>query len=230
MTALIKNYKEFIGDGSKDERGNTLEEFLLSYDPYKYKTPSVTADIVVLKEVKEADPVKNNTGLQLLLIKRKNHPCIGTWALPGGFAEMEESLEDSAKRELEEETGVTGIDVVELCTWGEPDRDPRGRVITVSFLAYLEQDVKVMAGDDAKEAAWADVNCQLVKTSFTDMECIRTYDLTLSNKEAGLYGQAAVEVRSSKSGISNRKYTIVHKDGIAFDHAKIILNALERCR
>lgn len=229
MTALIKEYQEFIGDGSRDSNGNTLEEFLLSYDPYKYKSPSVTADIVVVKEVTTENTKLNNTGLQVLLIKRKNHPCIGAWALPGGFAEMEESLEESAKRELLEETGVEGIDVMQLHTWGDPDRDPRGRIITVSYLAYLEEEVEVKAGDDAKEAAFADIKVELMHTMHTETESVKTYELTLTNEEAGIFGEALVKVISAKSPRKNTRYELIENKGIAFDHAKILINALEYC-
>lgn len=228
MTALQSNYREFLGDGTKDEKGNSLEEFLVAYDPYKYKSPSVTADIVVLQEKEKVESTSNNTGLQVLLIKRRNHPCIGWWALPGGFAEMEESLEESATRELYEETGVKDISVVQLHTWGDPDRDPRGRIITVSYLAYLEKETAVTAGDDAKEAAFADVGLSLVQTRNTEKERIQTYELTLTNKEAGIACTSIVAVAESKKGIKERRYEIVKNHGLAFDHAKILVNALER--
>ena len=226
MTALIPNYKEFIGDGSRDAKGKTLEEFLLSYDPYKYKTPAVTADIVVLKEDGKEG---GNTGLKVLLVKRKNHPCIGMWALPGGFAEMEESLEESAQRELFEETGVTGTKVIQLHTWGDPYRDPRGRVITVSFLAYLTGDVVVKAGDDAKEAAFASVSCRLLATAHTEEETVESYEISLSNEEAGIDGMAVVRVTTANKPLKNKSYEIVNGRGIDFDHEKIILNSLEKC-
>ncbi|MDO5291166.1 MAG: NUDIX hydrolase [bacterium] len=230
MLKFSENYKEFVGDGSVDENGRTLEEFLTEYDPYKYKTPAVTADIVVLKEKNDADIEINNTGLQLLLIKRKNHPCINEWALPGGFAELDESLEESAKRELEEETTVTGVPMQQLRTWGEPDRDPRGRVITVSYLAYLEQEVDVVASDDAKEAAWVDVRLNLIQTIRAGQAVTKKYYLELYSKERSMTLSAAVSVTRETRGITRQDtYTLHASNGIAFDHAKIILDALLSC-
>lgn len=103
-------------------------------------------DIIILR--KEGD--KTN----ILLIKRGNDPFIDHWALPGGFIEMEEDLIDSAYRELEEETQITKVDLIQLKTYGKPGRDPRGRTISVVFGAYLEEEQEAQAGDDASKAEW----------------------------------------------------------------------------
>lgn len=88
--------------------------------------------------------------IRLLLIKRKNHPFLGCWALPGGFVEMTESLRDAAARELEEETGVKGMYLEQLYTFGETGRDPRSRIISVAYMAVIDgSGLKVQAGDDA---------------------------------------------------------------------------------
>ncbi len=227
MLNLNENYEAFMGDGSKDSAGRTLEEFLSEYDPYKYKNPSVTADIVVLKEKNNVDSTTNNTGLQLLLIRRKNHPCINEWALPGGFAEIDETLLQSAKRELEEETQVRNVPMQQLRTWGDPDRDPRGRVITVSYLAYLEEEVEVVASDDAKDAAWVDVKLTLVDTVRSKQTVKQIYFMELSNSEKNIFLTANVARITNKIGrLSETTYEIHSKQGIAFDHAKIILDAL----
>ena len=98
MTTFLKDVTNFLGDGSKNEQGQTLDEFLAHYDVKKYDTPCTTADIVVFKYHGELKQIEQ--GLSLLLIKRRNHPSIGMWALPGGFAEMKEDLIDSAKRDI----------------------------------------------------------------------------------------------------------------------------------
>ena len=86
-----------------DENGLTEEEFLSQYQPRDYERPSVTVDMLIFAVDKSGE------NKRLLLIKRKNHPYLGCWALPGGFVEMKESLREAAARELEEETGVKGM-------------------------------------------------------------------------------------------------------------------------
>ena len=117
------------------------------YDPGKWERPSVTVDVVILS-LQDGD-------LKVLLIKRRNWPYEGYWAIPGGFIEMRESLEESARRELEEETGLRDIYMEQLYTFGDPERDPRTRVITVAYLAlvdYLQLDPR--AADDAGDVGW----------------------------------------------------------------------------
>jgi len=118
--------------------------------PYSYEhpRPALTVDIVTFT-------VQENT-LQVLLVQRSNSPFEGSWALPGGFVEMDESLEDSAQRELYEETGIRGAYLEQLYTYGEPGRDPRGRVVSVAYYALLAPDapVRPQAGRDARLAQW----------------------------------------------------------------------------
>ena len=112
---------------------------------YDYPRPAVTVDIVVCTD-----------GFSdVLLIQRKHAPFEGCWALPGGFIEMEETLEAAALRELEEETGVSDVTLTEVGVFGTPSRDPRGRVITIAYAAVLEKSVlNIKAGSDASAAAW----------------------------------------------------------------------------
>jgi 8-oxo-dGTP diphosphatase len=96
--------------------------------------------------------------LKVLLIKRGLEPFQGKWALPGGFVRMEESLDEAARRELEEESGIRPSHLEQLYTFGEPGRDPRGRVVTVAYFALVKlSDHRVHAATDAKEAAWFSV-------------------------------------------------------------------------
>src|SRR3989344_1011000 len=111
----------------------------------KYEKPSVTADIVIFT-IKDRD-------LKVLLVKRNLAPFKDRWALPGGFVRIDESLEDAAKRELKEETGVKDVYLEQLYTFGDPKRDPRGRVITVSYMALVNSEkIKLKASTDAAEA------------------------------------------------------------------------------
>lgn len=109
---------------------------------YDYPMPALTADILLI----HADRV--------LLIKRRNPPYEGFWALPGGFCEPGERVEDSAKRELLEETNVQGIEPMLLAVYSTPGRDPRGWTVSVAFTAKLPENACPKAGDDAKETQW----------------------------------------------------------------------------
>jgi len=117
------------------------------YDPGRYERPSVTVDVVMMS-VRQGD-------LQVLLIKRRSWPFEGMWAIPGGFVNMDESLETAAKRELHEETGVEDVYLEQLYTFGDPGRDPRTRVITVVYFALLDSErLQVRARDDAVDVGW----------------------------------------------------------------------------
>src|SRR3989344_1214489 len=119
-------------------------------DIHKFKKPSVTVDIIIFT-------IKNND-LKVLLVKRDIEPFKGKWAIPGGFVRMDESLEEAAKRELQEETGVKEIYLEQLYTFGDPKRDPRGRVITVSYMALVNSEkIKLEATTDVSEAQWFSV-------------------------------------------------------------------------
>lgn len=92
--------------------------------------------------------------LKVLLVKRRIAPFVGQFALPGGFILEDEDLEQAAMRELREETGVSDVYLEQLYSFGKPDRDPRGRVVTVGYFALISSDRKLKAGSDAAEAAW----------------------------------------------------------------------------
>jgi 8-oxo-dGTP diphosphatase len=117
---------------------------------YDWPRPMVSVDIAVFTF--SGDKAK------LLLIKRKNEPFKGRWALQGGFVEMDEELEDSAARELAEETGLKDVPLEQMHTFGDVGRDPRGRQITIVYMGIAKsgQD-KIKAGDDAAEAKWFDI-------------------------------------------------------------------------
>lgn len=117
------------------------------YDPSAFPRPSVTADIALFT-------VRERT-LQALLIRRKEWPFAEQWAVPGGFVRPHETLEDAARRELAEETGVSDVLLDQLRVFSEPDRDPRTWVITVAFTALVASDALTLrAGTDAAEAEW----------------------------------------------------------------------------
>ena len=112
---------------------------------YKYPRPAVTADCIVI--TKEPDP-------KVLLIERGDEPFKGEWAFPGGFMNMDETTEQCAIRELEEETGLQVSDVHQIGAYSKLDRDPRGRTVTVAYLAIVEKPITVTGQDDAAKAEW----------------------------------------------------------------------------
>ena len=112
---------------------------------YKYPRPAVTADCVVI--TKEAEP-------KVLLIQRGADPYKGCWAFPGGFMNMDETTEQCAIRELEEETGLKVSTVRQIGAYSKVDRDPRGRTITVAYLAIIDKPAQVTGQDDAAKAEW----------------------------------------------------------------------------
>ena len=112
---------------------------------YKYPRPAVTADCVVI--TKEAEP-------KVLLIERGDEPFKGCWAFPGGFMNMDETTEQCAIRELEEETGLQVSNVILIGAYSKVDRDPRGRTISVAYLAIVDSPLEVTGQDDAAKAEW----------------------------------------------------------------------------
>lgn len=112
---------------------------------YKYPRPAVTTDCVVF--TKEKEP-------KVLLIQRGNEPYKGCWAFPGGFMNMEETAEECAVRELKEETGLTVNQIQQIGAYSKVDRDPRGRTVSIAYLAIVDAPTAVSGMDDAAKAAW----------------------------------------------------------------------------
>ena len=115
---------------------------------YEYPRPRLTVDSVIFG-------LDESSRLKVLLIQRGHDPYKGTWALPGGFVDMEEPLVEAALRELKEETGVSDIYIEQLYTVGTPNRDPRGRVVTVVYFALINlAQHKISADSDAQDVRW----------------------------------------------------------------------------
>jgi len=131
---------------------------------YEYARPALTVDAIVFRKGKP-EP-------ELLLIRRKNPPFKGMWALPGGFLDMNETPEEAVARELQEETGLTGIHLTQLHTFGAVLRDPRHRTITIAYAGIVVDDaLQPCHGDDAAEAAWFPLN-KLPELAFDHGEII----------------------------------------------------------
>lgn len=118
--------------------------------PSRHRYPAIAVDIVIY--------ATGQSDLQVLLVRRRGEPYRGAWALPGGFVEDGESLDSAATRELQEETGVSDVYLEQLYTFGEPGRDPRGRVVSVAYFALLRQPAALVAADDVDDARWFSVD------------------------------------------------------------------------
>jgi len=133
---------------------------------YEYPRPALTVDCVVFAIEDEV--------LKVLLIRRANDPYAGTWALPGGFVDMDETLESAARRELGEETGLEDLFLEQLYTFGQPVRDPRGRVVSVAYYALVNlAGRQVRADSDASAASWFPVDA-LPDLAFDHREILDT--------------------------------------------------------
>ena len=202
--------------GLRDKNGLTEKEFLAEYNPGDYPRPSVASDMVIftVADLLEENPRKlAEKELRVLLIRRGGHPFLGDWALPGGFVRPTEMVGQAAMRELFEETGVDGGYLEQLYTFSSPGRDPRTWVISCAHMALVDSSsISLKAGDDASEAMWFRVSCDVADNR--QRLAVSGGGITLS-----------AVVADSNYGCEPE---IIENHGLAFDHAKIIAYALSR--
>lgn len=175
------NYKY----SSEEER-----KFLASYDASKYERPSVTADIVILT-------IDDDNDLNILLIKRGDYPYKDKWAIPGGFMEVgKESIDETASRELEEETGISDVYLKQLYTFGNIGRDPRTTVISVAYMALVPKNMlHIVAGDDAKDAKLFKIKYDVNGIIFNN-ENITIYESDLAFDHSEIIRMAITRLRN----------------------------------
>ena len=143
-----------------------LRDDLSNYSDKDYKSPSVTVDIALMSVVKGK--------LSVLMMKRAYPPYRDSWALPGGFVDIKEGLDTAARRELEEETGLKGIFLEQLYSFGDVKRDPRKRVISVAYFALVPYtDSEKLAGEEATSYAWFEVDKLPEKLAFDHDKIIK---------------------------------------------------------
>ncbi len=204
----------------RNEKGQTLEEFLADYDENRYRRPSNTVDMILM--------TVSDARLKILLVKRKDHPFIHDWAMPGGFINFDEDMETAVQRELAEETSITKNTYFrQLYTFGNADRDPRTRIITTVYLSMTPESAirRTKAGDDAEETAWFTISKTIVSSDDTCRRCLLTleeenlgvkmvYDVT----DTARYNY--IETRSELNPSSNAQ--------LAADHVKAINMAMDQ--
>ena len=200
------------------------KEYLSQYNINKYERPSVTTDIAAFMiRSEESDNYKRDSEnrLSILLVKRGVHPFMDCWALPGGFLKPDETVEECALREITEETNVVPVAILPVGVFSEPGRDPRGWIISNAFFSVItEESVKQVGGDDAADAQWFDVSFE--KDNDGD------YRLSLSLREdtalESIHLDAVLTKERTKFGKSI--FLIKNSGGLAFDHARIIAEAV----
>lgn len=141
---------------------------------YKYPRPAVATDVILVANYPDNPEV--------MLIERLDDPCKGMWAFPGGFMEIDETAEEGTIRELEEETGLVDIEVHQFRVASKVDRDPRGRVLSIIFYAFIDSknSVKPVAQSDAKSVNWFGLN-DLPKLAFDHDEVMSKFKQSLSS-------------------------------------------------
>lgn len=221
----------------RNKNGLTEDEFLAAYEAGKYERPSVTVDMLIFTVTEEENenyrklPEK---ALKLLLIQRGDHPCIGQWALPGGFVNIDESMEEAAYRELKEETNIDNIYMEQLYTWGDVNRDPRTRVISTSYMTLVDSKLlEIKADDDADDAKWFTVSYKPYQNQMTMTEkgyILQNINHLILTNETEIIKATIKNIITVEGKVTKTERFIEETDGIAFDHAKIIAYGLERLR
>ncbi len=192
----------------KNAQGITEQEYLGRYDPKKYEHPSVTVDVLIFT----VDKSREEYHLGILLARREDHPFLGKWALPGSFVGMGESVEQAAARELEETTGLRSPYLEQLYTWGEVERDPRTRIISVSYLALVPCETLPL---------W------LPGSSLPGQSGENSRKSTEEGKIRGTW--FCVGIQGGRLRLWNQEDELEEAD-LAFDHGAMIRLALERMK
>lgn len=221
---------------SKEKIAINEEEFLKQYNPEIFERPSVTNDVIILTtdDIKEENSRKvPKKGLQVLLIKRNDYPAIDKWAIPGGFVKADESLEEGAIRKLREETGIDNVYIEQLYTFGEVNRDPRTRVISIGNVALISKDrINFNKDSSVKETKWFWVEKNLIKTEDDEKYIIQKYLLKFEAEEIKMNYEITEKIEKNilRKKVVSYRYLEDSTEELAFDHYKIIDYSIDRIR
>ena len=196
------------------------EEFLKNYDPTVFDRLSLTADILIFSVSdghQENYRKLNKKYFSVLLVKRDTYPFKGKWCLPGGFVGINEDIEDAACRILDNEANIKNIYLEQLYTYGNPNRDPRMRVISTSYMALIDKNK--LLNTVSKNASWFNVMV---------LEDKKEINVTLYN------GNETIKYKIKKTlkerTTDKYDYEIIENDKLAFDHALVIANGIDRLK
>lgn len=222
----------------KEKLSGNEEKFLREYDPKIFERPSVTNDVIIFTtdDMKEENSRKvPQKGLQVLLIKRDDYPEKDKWAIPGGFISMDESLEEGAIRKLKDETGIDNVYMEQLYSFGEVNRDPRTRVISVGNVALISKDnINFNKEKAVKESKWFWVEKKLIAIENHEKYNLNKYLLKFISEDGEIEVKYEISEKIENSILRRKEQTYklmktTNKD-LAFDHYKIIDYAIDRVR
>ena len=199
----------------------TEEEFLKDYDSSVFEKLSLTTDTLILsvsESYQDNYRKLKEKHFSVLLVKRENHPFKDKWCLPGGFVNIDESIDDAAKRILAKEANLHNIYLEQLYTFGNPTRDPRMRVISTSYVALIDKNN--LNEKITKNASW--FNITIIDNNN------KQADILLDNGNEEI--RFKIEKTLKKGTIDSYEYKIVKNDKLAFDHPLVILTGIERVR
>lgn len=204
---------------------NTMQmeqRFLDEYSLENYERPSITTDIAAFSlRTEKGSAYRSSPELKLcvLLIRRGVHPFKDHWALPGGFLQPGETIDDCAFRELREETNLSPVSMLWVDCFSQPGRDPRGWIISHAYASVIsEEDAKILGSSDAVDAKWFEVRFLADPDDRYRLE-LRHQDILLT-----------ALLQASSSATQRARFTILENNGLAFDHAAILASALDVLR
>ena len=203
-----------------ENKYNSEEEFLASYNPNDYERLSLTSDILIVSvsDVANSNYRKSDKKvMSVLLVKRMDYPFKDKWCLPGGFLRIDEHLRDCPVRILKEETNLHDIYLEQLYTFGDINRDPRMRIISTTYMALIDKN-KLMDKLNPN-ASWFDVEIIENKNN-----------VTLIFDNGNISFNIKIKKVLKEKTTDRYRYEVIENNNLAFDHAKVILTGLNRLK